>query len=635
MKKKILSFILITTMMFLAAAQVWAGEDNEAINYNLGNVIVSATKTETYQAEIGSSTTVITAEDIEKSGKRTVEEVLRDIPGLTVMQTGAMGGAVSVFMRGANSGQTLVMIDGIEVNDPIDSSRAFNFANLLTDNIERIEVVRGPQSTLYGSDAMAGVINIITKKGEGKLKTDVSFEGGSHNSFSESVALRGTTAEDKLNYSFSTTRLDSDSISTISGLEKDPYHNLSLSSKMGYKVFDNAELNLVMCYTDARKSIDDSDAVTYDPIDMQNYTSWSRDLAAKISFDQSIASWWMHSLSYSHHDIRRKDRKSWDPHNQTIISDWYKGNNKKVEWQHNISPVKWDTVTAGFEYERESGASSYTIIPDPYGYSSYQGRKSIDNYGYYLQDQLKVWDRLFITPGLRVDDHEMFGTETTYKISTAYLIPKTGTRLKANWGTGFKAPTLFQLYSSYGSTNLSPEKNKSYDFGIEQNFFQNKVAVDLTYFHNKYSNLVDYNYSTSKYYNVGKAVTKGLELGTKFMPLDNLTLSANFTYTKTEDKETGKELLRHPERQFNFDVNWVFLPKANLNFGANYVGSRKDTGYITDKAYTVFRLAASYDITKDLQVFGRIENLFDKKYQEVYGYETLGRSFYAGIKASF
>ncbi|MDD3274383.1 MAG: TonB-dependent receptor [Candidatus Omnitrophica bacterium] len=605
--------------------------------YDLGNVIVSATKTETYQAEIGSSTTVITAEDIARTGKRTVEEVLRDVPGLTVMQTGALGGGVSVFIRGANSGQTLVMIDGVEVNDPINASRTFDFSNLLTDNIERIEIVRGPQSTLYGSDAMAGVINIITKKGTAKPEIEGSFEGGSHNTFTENLALRGITAQDKLNYSFSATRLDSKGISkAYNGSEKDPYHNTSLSSKVGYKVLDNAELSAVVNYTDAVTGLDNGANN-----DVSNYTSWSRDLTSKVAFDQAINSYWTHILSFSYHDIRRKDRRDWNADDDNIMADWYKGNNKKVEWQHNISPVKWNMITAGFEYEKETGSSSYSLVPDPYGSSDHQDRKSVDNYGYYLQDQLKVWDRLFITPGLRVDDHEMFGTETTYKVSTAYLIPETGTRLKGNWGTGFKAPTLYQLYSIYGDTNLKPEENRSYDFGFEQSFLQDKLSFDLTYFHNNFKNLIEWasigTFPYGEYRNVAKAVTKGFEVGAKIKPLDNLTFSANYTYTDSEDESTGLELVRRPKNQANFNINWGFLPKANLDFGMNYMGSRRDSDYnsVKDKPYTIFRLAASYDITENLKIFGRIENLFDRKYQEVYGYETLGRSFYAGLKAKF
>lgn len=641
MKKVIFSFMIMAIL--ITVNQAWADEaqsvesaDKETadVKYDLGNVIVSATKTETYQAEIGSSTTVITAEDIRKSGKRSVQEVLRDVPGLTVMQSGALGGQTSVFMRGANAGQTLVMLDGIEVNDPIEGNRSFDFANLITDNIERIEVVRGPQSTLYGSDAMAGVINIITKKGTGKPKVEGYFEGGSHNTFRENFGLSGI-ALDKLDYSFSATRLDSDGISAVEGgSENDPYHNITLSSRVGYEISDSAKLSLVAHYTDAKKSIDTSDNLTYALIDMQNYTSWSKDLSTKFAFDQSINSWWTHTLSFSYHDIRRKDKKEWDPVNQDNVNDWYKGDNKKVEWQHNFSPVKWNILTAGLEYEDETGSSYY--YSDTYGPSaSKQDRKSVDNMGYYFQDQLKVWDKLFITPGIRIDDNELFGTETTYKVSAAYVISETGTRLKANWGTGFKAPSLFQLYSTYGSPDMMPEKSKSYDFGFEQSFLKDKLSFDLTYFHNDFKDMIDYNYASSKYKNVGKAITKGFEFGTKFIPFNTLTLAANFTYTDTEDKETGLELLRRPQRQLNFDANWAFMPNANLNFGANYVGSRKDSGYVTDKAYTIFRMAASYDITKNLQVFGRIENLFDKKYQEVYGYETMGRSFYAGIKGSF
>ncbi|MFA4988932.1 MAG: TonB-dependent receptor, partial [Candidatus Omnitrophota bacterium] len=549
-----------------------AAQDEETVavsggeaQYDLGNVIVSATKTETYQAEIGSSTTVITSDDMEKSGKRTVEEVLRDVPGLTVMQTGALGGAVSIYMRGANPGQTLVMIDGIEVNDPMDASRSFNFANLVTDNIERIEVVRGPQSTLYGSDAMAGVINIITKKGTAKPQVEASFEGGSHNTFNENLALRGITLGDKLNYSFSATRLDSKGISkAYDGSEDDPYHNLSLSSKIGYKVMDNAELSLVTNYTDAVTGIDYGSNS-----DVSNYTSWSRDLTTKVAFDQAINSYWTHILSFSYHDIRRKDRKDYDPVYMDTIADWYKGDNEKVEWQHNISPVKWNTITAGFEYERESGASNYEYSGSP----SPQARKSVDNYGYYLQDQLKVWDRLFITPGLRVDDHEMFGTQTTYKVSTAYLIPETGTRLKANWGTGFKAPTIYQLYdATYGNPNLNAEESRGYDLGFEQSFLGDRLSFDLTYFHNKYKNLIDGDPSTWVYYNIGKATTKGWEFGAKVKPLDNLTFSANYTYTDAENEDTGVKLARRPENQANFDIDWGFLPKANLNFGMNYMG---------------------------------------------------------------
>ncbi len=631
MKNVYKKFVISGLLGFiLMVNQVWAEEEKDtAVKYDLGKVIVSATKTEAYQAEVGSSTTVITAEDIKKNQKRTVQEVLRDVPGVTVSQSGASGGQVSIYLRGAKAGQTLVMMDGVEMNDPIDGERAFNFAHLNTDNIERIEVVRGPQSTLYGSDAMAGVINIITKKGKGKPEFTGYFEGGSQNTFREGFGLSG--AIEKFNYSLSASRLDSGGMNKVpTGTENDPYKNTAVSSKIGYKVLDNAELSLVASFTDAKTSIDYGGRQ-----DVSNYTSWFRDLATKLVFDQAINSCWAHTLSFSYHDLRRKDKKEWDAVYLDNISDWYKGNNKKIEWQHNISPVKWNIMTAGFEYEKESGSSFYYTNPDPWLSSSKQDRKSVDNKGYYFQDQFKLWEKLFITPGLRVDDHELFGTETTYKISTAYFISQTGSRLKGNWGTGFKAPSLYQLYSNYGDPNLKPDESKSYDFGFEQSFFKDKLSFNLTYFHNDFRNLIDYDNATNKYKNIGRARTKGFETGVKFSPVKDLRIGGNFTYTDTQDKETGLELLRRPKRQVNFDVNWGFLPNANFNFGLNHVGSRKDVGYITDKAYTIFRLASSYDIMQNFQIFGRVENLFDKKYQEVDGYATLGRSFYAGIKGKF
>ncbi len=627
-KKSLIPALLVMTLSGVS----WAEEGQDI--HDLEKIIVTATRTEASQASTGSSATVITAGEISQAGKDEVSDVLRDVPGVTVSQSGSLGGLTNIYLRGSKPGHTLVMVDGVELNDPMSTDRSFDFSNLTMDNIERIEVIRGPQSALYGSDAMAGVINIITKKGRGKPEFSSSFEGGAHNTFRENLSSSGSI--DKFNYSLSVSRLDSGGISAAtSGSEKDPYHNNAISSRIGYKVFDNSELSLVTHYADVKTSIGTTDNNSpYGVIDMPNDTSWSKDLATKFTFDQPINFWWTHTLSFSYHDIRRKDKKEWDPVNGDNVNDWYKGNNKKVEWQHNFSPVKWSILTAGLEYETESGSSYY--YSDTYGPSvSKQDRKNIDNMGYYFQDQFKLWEKLFITPCIRIDDHELFGVKATYKISTAYLIPQIGIRLKGNWGTGFKAPSLYQLYSNYGDPNLKPDESRSYDFGFEQSFLKDKLSFDLTYFHNDFRNLVDYDYNTNKYKNIGRARTEGFETGAKFSPVKNLTIGGNFTYTDTQDKETGLELLRRPKRQFNFDVNWGFLPNANLNLGLNHVGSRKDYVYITDKSYTIVRLASSYNITKNFQIFGRIENLFDKKYQEVNGYATLGRSFYGGIKGKF
>ncbi len=615
--------------VLVVANNSWAEEKKESsTKYNLGEVIVTATKTEQYQAEVGSSTTVITAEDLKKKGKRTVLGVLRDVPGVSVMQSGAFGGITSVYLRGSKSGHTLVMVDGIELNDPMKADRSFDYGwgHLTTDNIERIEIVRGPQSTLYGSDAIGGVINIITKKGKGKSKWVVSFEGGSHNTFKETLGFSGS--QDKLNYSLSLLRLDTDGISAaVDDSEKDGYENATLSTRLGYEIFENANLDFALRFTDAKYDSDDG-AYQTDP----NKTGCWRNLAGKIALDQAINSVWDHKFSFSYSQTRRKYSDEPDSIDTTTDNthNWFKGRLMKFEWQHNVSPVDWDTLTGGFEYEKERG------FGDGRKASNRINRKVMDNQGYYLQNQLKLWENLFITPGLRVDDHELFGTETTYKISTAYIIPQTGTRLKANWGTGFKAPSLYQLYHpSYGNQDLNPEESKSYDFGFEQNAFNNKVTLGLTYFHNEFEDMIDYD--SGSYKNIAKAETKGLELEGWFKPIEILAIGVNYTYTKTKDKDTGKKLRRRPKNQVGLNLDWSFLKKGNLNLSASYVGHRCDNAANTRKVkpYAKIDLYASYDLSGTFQVFGRIENLFDKKYQQVRGYANPGASFYAGCKLTF
>ncbi len=630
MKSKILilSVVLVLTTWKLS----WAQKDLK--EYELEKIIVTATKTESYQATVGSSSTVITAKELEKTGKRTVQEVLRNVPGVSVMQSGAFGGSASVYLRGSKPGHTLVIIDGIEVNDPMSTDRSFDFADLTVDNVERIEVVRGPQSTLYGSDAIGGVINIITKKGKGKPKWEISSEGGSHNTFKESIGLSGSTK--KINYSFMASRLDSDGISKArDGSEKDGYENLTLSSRLGYKVLGDADLNLIFRYTDAETDMDDG-AFEDDP----NYTMWKKYLASKLEFNQTLKPWWNHKLSFSYSDTRRKYRDEKDTVDTTEdMQSWYKGDNKKFEWQNNFSPVNWDTLTGGFEYEEERGSSfSRNVL---LGDSRFD-RKTVDNKGYYLQNQLKIWETLFITPSLRIDDHQLFGTETTYKISSAYFIKPIGTRLKANWGTGFKAPSLYQLYSSYGNPSLKPDESKSYDFGFEQNLWDNKVSFGATYFHNDFKNMVDFDLNQAsptyyKYINIGRAETEGFELESSFKPMEDLKIGLNYTYTDTKDKDTGKKLAKRPENQISLNINWVFFEKANFNLRTIYVGHNWNDTANTQKVkpYTKVDLSTSYDLTNNFSIFGKIENLFDRRYEEIRGYATFGRSFYAGAKVTF
>ena len=197
-------------------------------------------------------------------------------------------------------------------------------------------------------------------------------------------------------------------------------------------------------------------------------------------------------------------------------TSWYKGENKKIEWQNNFLLSKINTLTAGFEWEEEKGSSSYrsgTYISD-------FNEKSIKNTAGYLQNQCRIGNKLFTTLGLRADEHELFGTQLNYKISSVYFISQVNTRLKGNWGTGFKAPSLFQLYSDYGNTELKPDESRGYDLGVEQGLLEEKVSLGVTCFHNDFENMIDWDNSTGKYKNIGSAWTEGLEVGMGIKPMD-------------------------------------------------------------------------------------------------------------------
>jgi vitamin B12 transporter len=618
----ILISVLIICFSLISAQLVKAEE------YNLGNVMVSATKTSKYQREIGASTTVITSEDIARSGKTTVAEVLQDAPGVSIRKNSVYGGLTSIDIRGAKSGQTMVMIDGVEVYDPISIDRDFDFAHLATDNIKQIEIVRGPQSTLYGANAMTGVINIITKKGQGEQKVEALVETGSYDTFRESIGISGET--EKSNYSFFVSRVDSDGVSKAKdGSEVDGYKSTTLSSRVGISLLDEAELFLVTRYTDAEFEIDDS----YPTEDDVNRINYSQQFISKIGFDQIINEKWDHELSFSFINMDRRDRDPADDTDTTERDDSrYKGDVKKFQWQHNLSLSDMDVNTIGYDYQEERGTSN----ADTSAYTSRLDRRSIQNRGYYFQSQLELLDNLNTSAGVRVDDHDTYGSEFTYKLSGSYLLDPTSTRFKANYGTGFKAPSIYQLYDGWsGNAELSPEKSKGYDLGIEQKFQDEQTGLGITYFNNQFRNLIDY--VSGSYINIKKAQTSGWEIESYMQVSENAKIGGNYTFTKTKDKDTGYEFGRRPKNVISAYVDWDYSEKGNINFIGRYVGARYDNNTNTTKikCYYLFDLASSYDISQDVEFFWRIENIFDRQYELISGYAGLGRAVYAGVKAQF
>lgn len=610
-----------------------------ALDYNLGSVLVSATKTEQYDFEVGSAATVITAEDIAKSGKNSLAEALQKSPGVSLRRNSVYGGVTSVDIRGAKSGQTMIMIDGVEIYDPIAIDRDFDFAHLTTDNIEQVEIIRGPQSALYGANAMAGIVNIITKKGEGPPQLTYSLQGGSFDTFIESLGLSGSN--NTSNYAVFVSRIDSEGVNKArNGGEKDGYKSTTLSAKIDTEVFDESEVFFIGRYTDAEFAIDEFDNSFQYIEDDPNRINFSKQLVLKTGFTQWVSQAWAHTLSASFINMDRRDRDPRDDIDTTENDDSrFRGDVKKIQWQHDVAISGIDVETLGVEYQQERGAS----FANTSFYNSQFDRRTVQTRGGYIQTQLNPYDNLFTTAGVRIDNHDIFGAETTYRLAAAYLSQETKTRYRASYGTAFKAPSIYQLYdSTNGNENLQAEKSKGFDAGIEQKFMDENLIAGATYFINDFKDLISWTPDfpgawTGQYTNINRAYTRGYELETRLKTNNNWQLSGNYTYTKTRDKTTGAEFGRRPRHQASLGLDWDYCQKGDVFILAKFVGQRFDDDNNTRKLkkYFLFDISTSYDITEDAQLFWRIENIFNRNYELISGFDGLGRAIYTGIKGVF
>ncbi len=638
--KKVFAVLLIVSLLVMPGIAA-SGETEKDEEY-----VITATRIETPTAKTASSLTVISGQEIENKQEASVLEALRGQPGLNVVQAGGPGAQTAVFLRGAKSEHTLVLIDGIEMNNPITPGRNFDFAHLTTDNIERIEIIRGPQSTLYGSDAIGGVINIITKKGKGKPRFGFSAEGGSFNTFREQAGF--SFGNNLANCSLSVSRFDSGGISAADekdagNTENDGYGNTSVSMRAGVTPSEFLEFEFFLRAVNADADLDNyGGAYGDDPNYVQSFTQRFIKGQARLSLFDDL---WEQQVGISFSRYETKDDNPTDAaHPVDLVKSNYQGSLKKLDWQHNLYLCQTNTLIFGIELEEEKGKFDYysESVWGPY-LVQFSSRRAQTN-GYYVQDQVTLWDRWITTLGLRVDDHDRFGSETTYRLTSAYLIPKTGTKVKATYGTGFKAPSLYQLYSQFGDENLAPEQSTGWDAGLEQSFCKKRLNFGLTYFKNDFKNLIDFDSLSFSYKNIAKAESEGVEFYASARPTKQLTLTANYTYTKARDKTTGQALIRRPQNKYALGLNYHFLGRGNVTLDIIHVGRRPDkffdnvtyaTTDVTLDAYTLVNVAASYDISKRFRVFGRIGNLLDEHYEEVAGFGTEGLSVLLGLKASF
>ncbi len=621
-------------------------EKKDAIHYE---IVVTANRVETSLKEVASSVAVITAEDITKTGKSRVLEVLEGTIGLSCAQNGPPGAQATVFIRGANAEHTLVMIDGTEINDPITPTRSFDMSLLLVENIDRIEILRGPQSTLYGSDAMGGIINIITRQDRGKPKFSLSGFGGTYGTYSGNVTVSGSTT--KVRYSAAAALFRTDGFSAAStkyegNTEPDGHRNLTLSGRFGFDLTANISLDFFARWVDTETDLDTQGGkFGDDPNSVQSYNS--RFLLCKVR-GLFLRNRWEQTLKMSHVDyLRTSSNPVDDLHPFFSDESEFKSQLLKIDWQNNLYLHESNTLMFGLEHQKEHGESWYRS-EDIFGpWETVFPLQMAHNTGIYIQDQMRFDDRFFLTAGIRYDDHSQTESSTTYRIAPAYVVETTGTKLKITWGTGFKAPSLYQLYSPatswgpVGNKDLKPEKSTGWDIGVEQNFFDNSLLLGLTYFANDFENLIDYDF-TQGYININKARTKGTEITCMAHPFPNFSFLATYTRTDAKNRETEEPLLRRPEHTFTARADWEFLDRANIYLSLIYVGEREDLYWldwtptpVTLDSYILLNAAGFYEVFEPFGVFLRLDNILNVNYETIKGYATAGFSIYAGIRANF
>ncbi len=635
--------LLLAACGFLAAADEKQDKPPQPIQYN---IVVSATRVETPAKEVASSVTVITAQELVRTRKTTVFEALQAIVGLSTVQNGGPGAAASVSIRGANSEHTLVLLDGLELNDPINPSRSYDLAHLSLSQVDRVEILRGPQSPLYGSDALGGVINIITRTGRGRPQLTLAGSTGTYRSWNGDIGLSGSAgpADYALGLSYSRTAGVSAASTMYPGnTEADGYRNLTASGKFGYAIGKNAGVDFTVRTISAKTAIDDSGGpYGDDPNNVQYYASTLARIQARSLFFNNR---WEQKLSVS---WIRSSRDTVNPVDAShpFDSDWstYGSGLVKLDWQNNIFLNPSNTLTAGLELAREEGHSDY-FSQSQYGpYESAFPKETAGEAGLYLQDQVKVGGHFFLAAGARLDRHTRTGTAATYRIAPAYIIGTTGTKLKATLGTGFKSPSLYQLFAPatawgpIGNLSLRPERATGWDAGVEQDILGSRLRAGLTYFETLFRNLIDFDFAAG-YINVGRARTRGIEAFAEWRPRQDLSVRTSYTRLSAVDQATGAALLRRPRDKFSADVQARLLRRFDALVSVLVVGRRTDRDFSTTPTqdvilhtYALLNAVISTPVTSSLDLFLRLDNITNARYETVWGYGTLGFCVNVGFR---
>ncbi|MGH7413791.1 MAG: TonB-dependent receptor plug domain-containing protein [Candidatus Rokuibacteriota bacterium] len=597
-------------------------------------VVVTATPVATPTEQLGASVSVVNGEDFQTYHYPTVDEALRRVPGVEIRRSGAYGKTSSITIRGANSNQVQVLVDGLRVKSP--TLGQVDLSDISPDLIERIEVIRGAQSTLYGADAIGGVVNIITRKGKGgPLQATVQQEMGNYDTLVSRATVHG--AYKILHYALSGSHFESNGLH-----QNDETDANALSARVGASLPWDSSLDFIFRYNKNDIGVPVKGVFPgpqpIDPIINPNARQQSETTIFSLEGKTRPVPWWESRGRLSRYENSSGFQDPVDPGVDFDFPVFSQVNveRREAEWVNSFFIGKWSTSSVGLEHRREIGESRDTF------------RAATDTGSVFFEQQFRFFGRLFLTGGFRVEDNNVFGTTTTQRGSLAFLIKETGTRLRGSAGTGFRAPTFNDLFfPGFGNPDLQPEESLSYDFGVDQKLWSNRIRLGLTYFQNEFNNLITCcsPIPTAPFggpINVGRARSAGIEFTSEMDVRPNLVASLNYTYTESENLATGRSLPREPRHRWNVGLTWEPIARLSLFTQVHVVSEQFEAfGEVYNSGHTRVDIGGTWRILermgwlKKLELTARIQNLLDEGYAEVRGFPAPGINGLAGLRASF
>ena len=618
--------LLVSALAACLAAPAFAQTDN---NENPIPIIVTASRIEQSQVEAIPHTTVITSAKIEKKKPSDILTLLRQESGFEFIQSGGRGTQTSVFMRGMESRHVLILLDGVPLRDASVIGTAVELQHILPEQVERIEIVRGNVSAIYGSGAIGGVIQIFTKKGNGKPSVSLSAEVGTDSTTRLSAGISGDIEGTR--YALSATRYKTDGFSAMNpekmenaNPDDDGNRDISVSASLSKEWSRGHELGVRLYLFDAKNDFDSygQSSWGYTPARKDQGTSKLRTISAFTK--NQFTSNWHSTVTASQTEMRRH------AHSEDVGVDdryGYRSETSRLQWNNEIALAPDWILTVGADGEHEK-----VVTRTDDAYSSGQQRYQRNNYSAYAGLNGQIGSH-HLQANVRYDDVDGSGSDTTGYLGYAFDLTPSW-KLLASASTAFLAPTLYQLHGDGGSyvlpnPHLSAERSHSYEAGIQ--YASGATLVRMTYFDTRTRDLIDYDDVNFPgiYRNIGKTKNKGVELSGSSQ-IAGIDIRGSLTIQNPENRETGEELVRRARKYASLDVS--------KTFGSWYVGGdvyyarhRPDINNKELPSYVLFNMNVRYEINRETSVYARIENLFDRDYETAYGYNQPDRAVFAGI----